>query len=262
MNRRAPLSSLAFGVEPGYLPYQLREARYQALGEDIARLAAQHWQATRCPLRLLDVGVGDGRSRRYVEAYPAARHIEWHGVDIFPRGREYVFKHREWRLYEMNLEQGLPQLSSDQFDVVICEQVLEHLHHPQFAASELIRVARPEGQLIIGVPIFPFGLHHLRKHLVPHLDRIFKKSYVRGHVQAFSLASFQRLLRASGPIECKSARGFRIVSGGILSGLENYRWWWRFNRWLGALAPALCIETQVTLVKTAASGGAAVRRAA
>jgi hypothetical protein len=31
----------------------------------------------------------------------------------------------------------------------------------------------------------------------------------------------------------------------LLRGLENYRWWWRCNRRLGALLPALCIEAQI-----------------
>jgi hypothetical protein len=29
--------------------------------------------------------------------------------------------------------------------------------------------------------------------------------------------------------------------------LENYRWWWRFNRRLGELIPAACIEVQIIL---------------
>ena len=103
------------------------------------------------------------------------------------------------------------------------------------------------------------------KHLVPKLDKLTKKSYVRGHVQAFSLASFQQLLLENGPLEIQKARGFRIISGGILKHLEHYRWWWQINRWLGAMLPSLCIETQVLATKTRASSSAAthqLRRAA
>ena len=42
-----------------------------------------------------------------------------------------------------------------------------------------------------------------------------------------------------------AVRGFRIISGGLLRPLENYRWWWRFNRRLGELLPAACIEAQI-----------------
>jgi hypothetical protein len=64
------------------------------------------------------------------------------------------------------------------------------------------------------------------------------------HQQAFSLASFRRELQKQ-PLTVETVRGFRIVSGGLLRGLENYRWWWRCNRRLGALLPALCIEAQI-----------------
>ena len=35
------------------------------------------------------------------------------------------------------------------------------------------------------------------------------------------------------------------MSDDLLRRLENYRWWWRFNRRLGELIPAACIEIQV-----------------
>jgi hypothetical protein len=36
----------------------------------------------------------------------------------------------------------------------------------------------------------------------------------------------------------------------LLRPLENYRWWWRFNRRLGELLPAACIEVQIIARKT------------
>jgi SAM-dependent methyltransferase len=248
--RRGPCNSLAFGVEPGHRPYRLQQARYQALAEDVARLAQQRLRAGEPPLKLVDVGVCEGVSRRYIEAHAGTYHIEWHGVDVFPYGQEAVYRHADWSLYEIDLERGMPQLPSDHFDVVLCEQVLEHLHAAPHAAAELVRILRPQGLLIVGVPIFPLGLHHVRRDLVPLVDRLLGSKKVRGHVQAFSLASFRRLLEASGPIQIKQSRGFRVVSGGLLEPLEDYRWWWQLNRRIGQLVPSLCIETQVLATKT------------
>jgi len=70
------------------------------------------------------------------------------------------------------------------------------------------------------------------------------------HQQAFSLASFRRLLRRYPQLEPVTERGFRIVSGGLLRPLDNYRWWWQLNRRLGARLPALCIEAQLILRKS------------
>ena len=250
MSTRTATNSKAFGVEPGFAPYSLRQARYHALAEDVARFAETKHSELGHPLDVLDIGVHDGVSRRYIEVHPSAEHIRYHAADTFPEGEKIVYKHRDWSMYKCDLEQGLVGLETDRFDVVICEQVLEHLHNVDLAAAEIIRVLKPRGLLIIGVPIFPRGAHLVRRHVVPVTDRLFRVKKIRSHVQAFSQASFLRLLRQSGDLSVQESRGFRIVSGGILRPLENRRWWWKLNRWIGSIVPSLCIEIQVLATKT------------
>lgn len=245
MSNQRTAKTCAFGVEPGYAPYRLRQARYQALGEDIATLAQQHRQKTRRPLELLDVGCGDGLTMRYVEPHSGAENVRYHGVDQFPQGTRNIYKVEEWRLRKVDLEQGMPQVESDRYDVVVCEQVLEHLHRCEDALNELVRVLRPGGLLFVGVPIFPHGVHLLRRNLVPRMDRLLKVKKVRGHVQAFSKATFCKLLESTGQLDIESVRGFRIISGGPLRSLEYCRWWWQLNRRIGAAVPSLCVEIQV-----------------
>lgn len=250
---------LTFGVEPGRSPYRLRQARYQELGEEVRQFVADHPQSK--SIRLLDVGVYNGVSRKYIEAQPGTERIEYHGVDIFPRGTEFVYKHEDWRLYYANLEQGLPQLADECFDIVICEQVLEHLTGIELALQDLARVLRPGGMLILGVPIFWPGLASVRKHFVPWLDRMLGNK-PRGHVQAWSQFSFRRAALRQTGLESVSQRGFRIVSGGPFTRLEFFRWWWRSNRWVGAQIPWACTEVQMVLRKPAVAAESPVRRAA
>ena len=141
------------------------------------------------------------------------------------------------------------ELSSCTFDIINCEQVLEHLDEIDVAMATIGRVLKPGGRAIIGVPIFPPPLHLARRHIVPRLDALLRRRRSRGHRQAFSLASFRRAMREHSGLMVRKARGFRVISGGLLRGLENYRWWWRANRRLGELAPALCIETQLIMEK-------------
>ena len=143
---------------------------------------------------------------------------------------------------------GYPQIPSNSFDVVICEQLLEHLTEIGVAIETLARILKPGGTLIVGVPIFPAPLHILRQRVVPILDAIVRRKRGRGHLQAFSLSSFLHQMRQQ-HLKLVKVRGFRIVSGGILRPLENHRWWWRFNRWLGERVPAVCIEVQAILEK-------------
>jgi SAM-dependent methyltransferase len=248
MSIRENSPTKAFGVEQGWAPFRLRQARYFELATDVAGWAREQFRLTSRPLELLDVGTHDGVTRRYVESQ--TRLVRYHGVDIFPWGRDFVYKSADWSLHDIDLERGMPELATAAYDVVVCEQVLEHLKAPANALADMYRVARPGGRLILGVPIFPFPLHLVRAHWVPKVDRWLKVEKVRGHVQAWSQGTFTRFVKQTCPgIELNQIRGFRIVSGGILRRLEYHHWWWRLNRRLGVVLPQWCVEIQVVATK-------------
>jgi hypothetical protein len=84
---------------------------------------------------------------------------------------------------------------------------------------------------------------------VPLLDKIAQKKKPRGHVQAFSKRSFISTLKHNAGVSVLKSRGFRMFSGGLLRPLENQRWWWQWNRFLGRTVPSLCTEIQVLATK-------------
>jgi SAM-dependent methyltransferase len=237
---------LAFGVDPSRPErYSLRQARYAALADDIDRWAAE--AACRGDtLSVLDVGCGWGPLLCHLDTKPHFDAVAISAADIKQMVGHRPEAYRDFFIGD--LTGGYPEIASDRYDVVVCEQVLEHLAALDTALATLVRVTRPGGRLVIGVPIFPPPLHLARKHLVPLLPAIVRPDDST-HQQAFSLASFLRELRKL-PVAVEAVRGFRIVSGGLLRPLENYRWWWRFNRRLGELAPALCIEAQIIARKS------------
>lgn len=244
---------VAYDVEPNCrATYELRQSRYQALGEDIGAEVKRIRETEERLVKLLDVGVFNGVSRRYIEAHAEPSLIEFEAVDLYPSGTDFVYKHEDWKLHKYDLLVGMPGLESNSHDIVICEQVLEHLTDVQPAIHELVRVLKPGGFLIVGVPIFPDGAHLLRKHLVPVLDRVFKVKKIRGHVQAWSLRTFKKEWQSQRSVEFKSTRGFRIVPGGILRRLEFTRVWWKLNRLVGSVVPGLCTEVQLIGRKSAA----------
>ncbi len=249
------ITTSAFGVEPGYAPYRLRQARYQALAEAVAAHAREHAGQ---PLHVLDVGMGSGRTLRYIEAQPGTERLKFSGVDIFPYGEDAIYNRDRWTVYHANLEEGLPFLDSQQFDIVLCEQVLEHMHTADEMLAEMERVLRPGGIMVLGVPIFPHCVAFIPRYFKPLLERLTtrpdkRRAATHGHVQAYSLKTFLRSIRRHTELEVQESRGFRIVSGGLLRYLENYRWWYEFNRQLGATIPSWCTETQVIVKKPAAA---------
>ena len=227
----------AFGVEPAKVKYRLRLARYPAMAESLAA-----WLETRISgqkVDLVDVGAGFGRTFLYLQAQGIAQRFNLLGVDIAPDRKDDVYADNPWQIIAGDAEQPL-EFDDNSFDVVVSEQLLEHLHNPEQLIGEFHRILKPDGLLVVGVPIFPEPVAKLRRHMV-------SKYGLRGsdHVQTYSLRSIRKDLTPY--FEEQEARGFRIISGGLLRRLENYTWWYQFNRRLGRLLPGLCIEVQLLM---------------
>lgn len=250
MNNHKPKPRrLAFGVDPKRPQrYSLRQARYDALAQDIDALAARAAKHDR-RLSVLDIGAGGGASPLHLRARPNFATIDLDGAD---KDRQYNVDESLYRQFFIaDLTMGCPDLPSESYDVVICEQVLEHIYELRVPMETIGRLVKPGGRAFVGVPIFLPPLHLARRHLVPRLDRLVRSRHQRDHVQAFTLRSVKAALLDYSKLRFVEARGFRIISGGILRPLEERRGWWAFNRWLGARIPAACIEVQIVLEKPA-----------
>jgi SAM-dependent methyltransferase len=225
----------AFGVEPAKVRYRLRLARYPALAETLSAWLADKPQDKQ--FKLLDIGAGFGRTFLYLQAAGIDHRFELRGLDIDPLRKDDVYAGNPWQIEQGDAQAPLPY-ADNSLDVVVCEQLLEHLEQPQAVLDSVQRVLHPDGLFVVGVPIFPEPVAKVRRWLV-------KRYGLRGsdHIQTYSLRSIRRDLAPQ--FEEIQARGFRIISGGVLRKLENYAWWYRFNRWLGRKLPGLCIEVQL-----------------
>ena len=77
-----PANGLAFGVDATRRErFSLRQARYHALGETVAQLAGEAKREGR-RLKLLDIGLQDGKSRRYIEVHPDCDVFDYSGADL------------------------------------------------------------------------------------------------------------------------------------------------------------------------------------
>ena len=253
----SPDAEMAYGCDPRRKEiFSLRQSRYVGLAETVQKIAEQEKATKQQPIKLLDVGVGTGVTMRYVQRLPCTEAVELHGSDLTIREVGLYCPDRWASLHEGDITQGLPEIEGNQFDLAVCEQVLEHVHDVDRGLASLYRVLKPGGTLVVGVPIFPPGINLVRKHVIPLIDRLNPWAKQRGHVQAFSLASFSKEVAAAG-FEITEARGYRIVSGGVLKPLENQAWWYQLNRWLGSKAAKFCIETQIIARKPVAAEQAA-----
>ena len=235
----------AYGVEPAKVRYRLRLARYPALAEYL-----QEWlqeQSQSAHFELLDIGAGFGRTFLYLQAAKIAERFNLRGVDIDPHRKDHVYRQNSWTIEFGDAEAEL-EYPTNSLDIVVCEQLLEHLNNPKHLIDEVSRILKPHGLFIVGVPIFPEPIAKLRRWWV--------RRHGLGssdHIQTYSLKSIRRDLAEHFTVH--EQRGFRIISGGLLRRLENYQWWYHFNRRLGEWLPSLCIEVQLIAKNRPSAGG-------
>lgn len=98
--------------------------------------------------RVLDIGCGAGRLGESIKARQIA---EVWGVELDAMAAEAA-RRRLDRVLNLDLEAELAELSGQQFDVIICGDVLEHLRDPRAFLKRCRDWLTPTGQIIASIP--------------------------------------------------------------------------------------------------------------
>jgi SAM-dependent methyltransferase len=107
------------------------------IGAELGRPAGRSW-------RVLDVGCGPGFS---VDVFRMRDpEVDWVGLDL-PDSPEVRTRTRADARFETFDGVTIP-FEDDQFDLVYCKQVLEHVHRPVPLLREIRRVLAPNGWLV------------------------------------------------------------------------------------------------------------------
>lgn len=169
----------------------------------IEAAVAQFSQSLPSHARVLDAGAGEGQYRPLFE-----RH-RYCGVDLTVGDIRWDYSRLD-ALADLN---ALP-FAANSFDAALNVVTLEHLRQPDLALSEIARVLRPGGRLLLVAPL------EWEEHQQPH--DFFR--YTRFGLQLLlSRAGFQDL--AIAPV----GGYFRLLSRRLLNGLQFFM---RGPRWL------------------------------
>lgn len=171
---------------------------HQAIHAAIEQLLERH---ARPGGSLLDVGCWDGgRTVRYRDA---GRLTSLHGVEI-DSAQAAAATTRGIDVARCDLESPAFPWANGSIDVVVCNQVLEHLKNVFAVMDEIARVLAPGGVLVASVPNLA-SLHSrvmLLLGLQPSMIRVFGP-----HVRSFTLGEFVSFLTAGGVFELVEVRG-------------------------------------------------------
>jgi SAM-dependent methyltransferase len=99
--------------------------------------------------RVLDAGCGSGRTMDDLMAYGDVR-----GFDLNPDGVAHALGRGHTDVRVARIEE-IP-FADESFDLVTCLDVLEHIPDDRGGMTELLRVTRPGGHLVVTVPAYKF----------------------------------------------------------------------------------------------------------
>jgi SAM-dependent methyltransferase len=244
---------LAFEVELSNRKYRLRLARYRYLAETLGE------ELPTGSSLVLDAGCGRGRLPRFWGRWAGGgKSARFVGVDLHPRRLRLTRTRGGYGLL-VKTDLGVPWPFPDgTFDAVVCEQVLEHFSTAGIHAilSEVRRVLKPNGLALIGTPVFK----RLELWLSPvwmrlnRLLRTLKREETTPHLQHFALDDIQTIVRQHGLVP-QRVRGYRFFSLPF-DIFEDFAWYYRLHRWLGARRPDLCVEATILARRSLQAPGA------
>ncbi len=168
------------------------------VGETIERLlrgvAGEHRDPT-----LLDVGCWDGElSERCGSVLGARRTL---GIEVYEKPATAA-ERRGLEVARVDLETGRFPWQDGSVDVVVCNQVLEHLKNIWLPMNEIHRVLRPGGHAVLSVPNLA-GLHN---RVLLALGRQPTSIRVLGpHVRGYAFREFRDLVALDGAYEIERA---------------------------------------------------------
>lgn len=150
---------------------------------------------------LLDIGCWDGEFTRRCASVLGATRIR--GVEIYdPPAR--AAESRGLEVAQIDLETERLPWPDASADIVVCNQVLEHLKNIWLPMSEMHRVLRPGGHAVLSVP----NLASLHNRILLALGRQPTSIRVFGpHVRGYTWSEFRLLVERDGAYSIESARG-------------------------------------------------------
>lgn len=137
-------------------------------------LIAYQEAAKLCHGKVLEIGSGEGYGIKILAPGAAEYHaVDKHATPIPPDVKNVVFS-------QMNVP-PLDCYGDNYFDVVVTFQVIEHIKNDSFFVSEIYRILKPGGKLILTTPNIAMSLTrnpwHIREYTLKQMQGLLEKKF-------------------------------------------------------------------------------------
>lgn len=198
---------------------------------------------------VLDLGCGGGFVRR---AMSNTKGYNFTGVemDTFWKDKNEIsngYNKIVWS--DLESSKWIEELNEDRFDLVVCADVLEHLHYPDVTLIEIKKFLKKDGKIIVSLPNMDY-LPVLIIRLIFPKFRMSKGPLDRTHIGIYNYDVSKRLIEQGYKIEKVNVTPLPLPS--LLGGFEGSWWGKTLHRTgfsLAKIAPRLFAYQFIFLAK-------------
>lgn len=169
--------------------------------EKIISLINKFIQKCNRSIKILDLGCGDG----YILSMFSKKN-DCFGID--KRDKLTIDSKNSIKFCKIDLDVNKLPYNDDHFDLIICAQVIEHLRNTDYVLSEVNRVLKKDGFLILSFPNINQPLSILIQMFLDY-PPIFAARYKAPHIRDFTLRTMKIALYNNG-FKIKSIYGTTI----------------------------------------------------
>jgi len=166
--------------------------------------------------RILDIGCGSGLLSEFLTEKNRV-----YGIDIVKKNVDDALA-RGLRASRCDIEKGL-SFKSNEFDVILCTEVLEHLQNPDIVIKEIHRILKRKGEVFITVPNFYSLTYRILILKGRHKGIEYPHLLARTHIRNYSIQGLTELLESC-ELTVKKSRGigfFPLKEGRLLHFFEG-----------------------------------------
>ncbi len=176
-------------------------------------------------LKLLDMGCGDGR---LVSLWKEVTGADTYGIELSPKAVNSAQKRYPFVSYKAG-DATSTDYESEMFDIVVCQEVLEHIDKQEYLVNECSRIIKEGGYLILTTPNkYYFDRRHGGNYSNQPIEQILDKKRLFDLVcPSFNILSYETLIYAKGDNGAYKVLTNRVILAILrrLGVLNTYKQW-------------------------------------